>query len=87
MKRYMNNTGAIEAEAIYIGEIYCGSPLFYEPFSIDGSLKIESLESEKAIIEERGGIHFINQSLLLRGGLGDQELNAEFKTLVDSIIG
>ena len=81
----MSNSGA--AEAIYIGNISSGTPLFYKPFSLDGSRRIEPLESEKAIIEERGGIHFINQSLLLRGGLSDQELNAEFKTLVDSIIG
>ena len=86
MNRYMKNPEA-SAEVIYIGGISSSSPLFYNPFSIDGSRRIETLEQDRAIIEERGGIHFINQSLLLRGGISDQELNAEFKSLVDSIIG
>ena len=81
------------SDAIFIEEIGCRVPLFYKPFSINGSRRIETLnlheaaKNASAIIEERGGLHFINQSLLLRSGLSDQELNAEFKKLVDSIIG
>ena len=91
----MNNSGFGAAEAIFMEDANYGAPLFYEPFSIDGSCTIETLaryEDNTAaktgtIIEERGGIHYINQALLVRGGVSNQELNLDFKKLVDSIIG
>jgi hypothetical protein len=54
----------------------------YRPFSIAASSPIDVLEAE--VIQEKDGVHYISDSILEASS--SQNLNSDFKNLVDSVI-
>ena len=51
-----------------------------------GIIPEEAENSDTGIIQEREGIHYINQEALKSGSVTDENLNLNFKKLVDSIV-
>jgi len=70
-------------------------PLFSKPFINTGKSKVENLEviseskaaiPDEEVIKEREGIHYINGDVLSTEKKADEEIDKDFKDLVDSII-
>jgi hypothetical protein len=79
----MNNTGLTELSGK-------GAPLFSRPFLFASNRRpkiLKALEDEPAVIMERNGVPFINNSIFKPGNDAEKNLDGEFKNLVDTVLG